>query len=299
MDNLKNIFVFNKRERVGLIFLSFLSLLLYVFKSQASQIIYPKVEYHNALLNIQFESPVLFEEEKDSVRLIDFDPNKVTENDLQSLGLDNYARKSWMGFLNKGYTFWKIEDVKKIYGLKEEDYERLKPFIKIQKVGNTKKSKFSKSKSKNIYKNKTDTKTSKKPVIIDINTANEEQLKQLRGIGPKRAKTIIKFRSILGGFHSIEQIGEVYGIDSTLFSQLKPFLKLDPSNFKRYNIFELSADSLQVHKFINYRAAHAIKRYLRNNPELQLVDPQILRTLDGVDSTYLDKAIPYLVLRKY
>lgn len=293
MDKLKDVLDFNKRERVGLILLSCVSIALYLFKMNLVPDLLKKEVHQNMIAQIEFETAVLLHEERDTVALYTFDPNQVDEADLKNFGLDRYAIKSWLGYLNKGYKFWKEEDVKKIYGLKEEDFHRLLPFMQIKHETRKNKSQDWSSKK---YENKAAKKKQRK---VDINTANAEDFKQLKGIGDKRAKTIIKFRTALNGFHSVEQIKEVYGIDSSLFAQLEPYLSLDPSQFKRMNVFTLSADSLQTHRFINYRAAHAIKRYIRNNPEQTVIDPETIRSLDGVDAKYMDKALPYLVLRKY
>ncbi len=294
MVDLKAIFLFNKRERAGIILVTGMSLLLCVLKADLISIPNQKTST-NLIAGIQFEEALNLKEERDSIVLRNFDPNKVEEKDLESFGLDRYAVASWMGFLDKGYSFRRKEDVKKIYGLKEEDYLRLETFIQIEKSKNG----FNKKSSADKYTGQKKFKTKKPNIVVDINKATEEEFMQLRGIGVKRAKTIVKFRKALGGFHSVEQIAEVYSIDSSLFVKLKPFLKVDASHFKRWNIFELSADSLQKNKFINYRAAHAIKRYLRNNKGIASVDPETLRNLDGVDTMYIDKALPYLVLRKY
>ncbi len=47
---------------------------------------------------------------------------------------------------------------------------------------------------------------------ININTADEKTLTQLKGIGPVKAKAIIDFREKYGKFHNIEELQHVKGI---------------------------------------------------------------------------------------
>ena len=47
------------------------------------------------------------------------------------------------------------------------------------------------------------------PPYFDINTATENQLQQLHGIGPKRARHIINYRQKLGRFESTAQYEQI------------------------------------------------------------------------------------------
>lgn len=66
--------------------------------------------------------------------------------------------------------------------------------------------------------NKENNQTSKK---ININTATQEELTSLSGIGESKAKSIIKYREENGNFKSIEDIMKVSGISENLFAKIK------------------------------------------------------------------------------
>ena len=57
--------------------------------------------------------------------------------------------------------------------------------------------------------------------LVDINTAEVEQLKTLNGIGDSKAKSIIEYREQNGGFKSIEEIKNVTGIGEKMFEKIK------------------------------------------------------------------------------
>ncbi|MEG1441824.1 MAG: helix-hairpin-helix domain-containing protein [Oscillospiraceae bacterium] len=58
--------------------------------------------------------------------------------------------------------------------------------------------------------------------IININTATNEELCKIDGIGEKFAQRIIDKRNELGGFTSIEQLKDVKGIGEKTFEKIKP-----------------------------------------------------------------------------
>ena len=52
----------------------------------------------------------------------------------------------------------------------------------------------------------------KKNIIVELNSADTTLLMQVKGIGRGYAKGIIRFRGLTGGFVSIEQLKEIYGM---------------------------------------------------------------------------------------
>ena len=61
---------------------------------------------------------------------------------------------------------------------------------------------------------------------ISLNSADLNQLKQLNGVGEKKAQAIIDYRRQAGGFKHIEDIQKVKGIGPALFEKNKARLKL-------------------------------------------------------------------------
>ncbi len=69
--------------------------------------------------------------------------------------------------------------------------------------------------------NNTNKETSQTNGKININTATQEELTSLSGIGEAKAKSIIKYREENGNFKSIEDIMKVSGISENLFAKIK------------------------------------------------------------------------------
>jgi competence ComEA-like helix-hairpin-helix protein len=66
----------------------------------------------------------------------------------------------------------------------------------------------------------------RKQQAIDINTADSAAWVALNGIGPGFAKRIMTYREKLGGFYQVDQLKEVYGLDSLWVKENKALLKL-------------------------------------------------------------------------
>jgi comEA protein len=64
---------------------------------------------------------------------------------------------------------------------------------------------------------------------INVNTADQEALESLPGIGPTYAQRIIAYRKEHGGFETIEELKKIDGIAEKRLENLKPFVKLTDS----------------------------------------------------------------------
>lgn len=64
-------------------------------------------------------------------------------------------------------------------------------------------------------------------VLIELNTADTTSLKTVRGIGSVFANRIVKYRKLIGGFHSKEELLKVYGIDEERYVGIAPQVWVD------------------------------------------------------------------------
>ncbi len=55
---------------------------------------------------------------------------------------------------------------------------------------------------------------------ININTASEEELTNLSGIGPSKAKAIVEYRNTNGSFKTIEELKKVSGIGEATYNNI-------------------------------------------------------------------------------
>jgi competence protein ComEA len=63
--------------------------------------------------------------------------------------------------------------------------------------------------------------------VVNVNTASAEELSQLPGVGPARARSIVELREKRGGFKRVEDLLEVKGIGEAGLAKLRPFVALE------------------------------------------------------------------------
>ncbi|MBK6836754.1 MAG: helix-hairpin-helix domain-containing protein [Bacteroidetes bacterium] len=240
-------FGFNKRERNGLIILSAIVLILFIVRlilpsfSKQQEVLLTKVEpkAKEEIVEVKQDSssPQVVEKAKrDSIRvneLFPFDPNTVSVEDAVKLGFSKKTAQTLEKYRSKGGKFKSKEDLKKLYGVSEKLYAKIESYVLIEVKA---KPEFAKTTSK--YE-----KPSAKQ--IDINTADSLELLSLPMVGPATAKKILKFRNSLGGFYSIEQLRELYGMKDSVFTIIQPRLVLSSASVKKLNVNTLSYEEMK------------------------------------------------------
>ena len=108
----------------------------------------------------------------------------------------------------------------------------------------------------------------KEGTVVELNIADTTTLKKVPGIGSSFAKRIIGYRNLLGGYYSVTQLSEVYGIDEERYNALVPWFSADPSLISTLAVNELPQDSLRRHPYINYGQAKVISQLRKQKGKL-------------------------------
>jgi competence protein ComEA len=243
----------------------------------------------------------------------DFDPNTMKEGDWVQLGLPGRVSLTISRYIEKGGRFRKPEDLKKIYGLKLSDYERLLPYVHIGRgvnysAGRTVSPEYLKynaqhaKKPDSVYAVMPDTKrrntysfySGKKLELTDINLSDSANWAGLPGIGARLAARIIHFREKLGGFYQIDQVGETFGLPDSTFQKLKPVLRLSALSLVQLDINNASKEMLQAHPYIGWQLAKAIVTFRNQHGRFRTVDE--LLQLAQLDTLRFGKLKPYLIV---
>ena len=254
---------------------------------------YQKNENENAYA-YQYDKRKSSYNENDIVKgeLFYFDPNTITGSEWKRLGLRDKTIKTIENYRNKGGRFYKPEDLQRIYGLHDDEYERLKPYIKIG--SNTPKTNEVPVSSRPKDEIQSSKSYATRYLIIDVNNADTTAFISLPGIGSKLAARIITFREKLGGFYSVEQIGETYGLPDSTFQKIKQYLKLDNPSVKKININTATVDELKAHPYIKYSLANPIIAYRNEHGSFSKIE-DIKKVMAVTDDIY-KKIAPYLTL---
>jgi len=232
-----------------------------------------------------------FYQASDMKKLYNFSDEEFNriKNFIEKILLENGIPQKQVNMIikyrNKGGKFYKKEDLKKIYGMPESVYNALENFVIIE-------SNFSKKKT--IAKaslQKPFVKKSFVPIQIDINKSNAEEWQKLHGIGPAFSKRITKFRDALGGFYTVDQVGETYGLPDSTFQSIKTQLVKSPI-LKKININQASEDDLKKHPYISWKQAKLIISYRAMHGDFKLVED--LLQIQVLNQEWLDKVKYYL-----
>lgn len=103
---------------------------------------------------------------------------------------------------------------------------------------------------------------------VALNTADTTELKKVPGIGSTFAMRIVKFRNLLGGFYTVEQLREVYGLDEERYQSLHNWFTTDISAIKKLQINTLPEDSLRKHPYISYKQAKVLAQIRKQQGHL-------------------------------
>jgi competence ComEA-like helix-hairpin-helix protein len=216
--------------------------------------------------------------------LFPFDPNTLPEEGWQRLGLRPRTVKTILNYRSKGGRFYKPEDLKKIWGLPAGFYDRVQAFIRIPVA----KLEAAPNNFKTPYEKKEPTVT-----VVDINTADTSTLIALPGIGSKLANRIVAFRERLGGFHSVNQLSETYGLPDSTFQKLKPRLQVH-GDLKKWNINTATKDELKTHPYVKWQLANLIVEYRAQHGLFKNLDE--LKNIMLIDEAVYNKIAPYLTI---
>lgn len=204
-------------------------------------------------------------EESIPIILTSFNPNTADSITFRHLGLPAWMIKNVLHYRAKGGKFRKTEDLKKIYGMTEEQYSVLSPYIHIPPEDTARHtSQLYITQTVPVENIKYETGT-----VLDLNLADTTELKKIPGIGSGIARLIVGYRQRLGGFYQIKQLKDI-NLD---IQQLQAWFNIDPANVHRINLNRTGVDRLRSHPYINFYQAKAIVEYRKKKGSLTSLKP--------------------------
>jgi competence ComEA-like helix-hairpin-helix protein len=220
---------------------------------------------------------------KAPARLHPFDPNTASLQDLQSLGLSQKLVNRIVNYRLRGGKFRIKSDLRKIYGLDSSTFLKLNAFINLPDSIST----------------STPTVSLRKTIPLepfDLNTADTAKLVKLYGIGPRLSKRIIAYRNRLGGFISMDQLNEVYGLDTAAINLLRKrsFIS-DDFKPRMININVADQKELNSLPYIKFNLAKSITAYRFQHGEFKSVEE--LKRIALMDTSVFEKIKPYLTVK--
>ena len=208
--------------------------------------------------------------------LFTFDPNNLTDEGWQKLGLSESQVKVINNYKAKGGKFYTKADLKKMYSVTDSDYQRLEPYIDIP----------------NTYHH---SEKAAPGEVIEINSADSAKLTRIRGIGPAFAMRIIRYRERVGGFYKKEQLKEVFGIDETKYAEIENGISVNGRRITKLNVNTATFNQLQRFPYLSYKQMNAILEYHAQHGDYESIDD--MKNIAILNEGILRKIEPYLVFK--
>ncbi len=156
------------------------------------------------------------EADRSDVRLFHFDSNDLPVEQWVLLGLSERQAEAIRKFESRGGHFRTKADLAKMRVVKPELFAQWQPFIDLpdslprSRAASPAYTWSPDSASERGTQVRTEPLGARKHERLEVNTADTTELVAVPGIGPAFARGIVKFRDRLGGFHSLDQLSEVY-----------------------------------------------------------------------------------------
>lgn len=209
-----------------------------------------------------------------------FDPNQYSAEDWMKLGLSRKQSAVVLKFTERG--IYSNEQLQKIFVIPSELYEMIKDstFYPARE--------FKKDENKPAFVSK------KEIVLIDVNSADQEEMETIPGVGPFYAKNIIKYRDRLGGFSKKEQLLEVWKMDVEKYTSIEKYIKINPTSIQQLHLNTVKVEQLKTHPYLNWNSANSIIKMRDMKGGFKKIDE--IKESVLIDEELFEKIKPYLSL---
>ncbi len=129
-------------------------------------------------------------------------------------------------------------------------------------------------------------------VQIELNKADAQDLQALPGVGPVLSQRIVRFREVLGGFHDIDDLYDVFGLDSSVVDGAKSLITIDAQLILPFCLDTVSFRSMLKHPRFDFETTKKLMR--ARGRGVHTLDVVLLRS--RLDSVTLRKVQPYLMM---
>jgi competence ComEA-like helix-hairpin-helix protein len=292
LKNFKSHFRFNKQERSGIFFLLFFLILIqigyYLYRSNSSNQTFPLLFDSATQAKIDSLKKVMVK--RDSLSVYPFNPNFITDFKGYTLGMSVeeidrlHAFRATDNFVNSAEAFQEVTKIS------DSLLRVISPFFKFPEWTQNKKS--------NAANRSVVAKVGfadKNIVLKDLNTATEEELKRINGIGEKLSARIIKFRNRLGGFLVDEQLYDVYYLDEEVVERvLTEYKVITKPDIAKINVNTATVEELSKLIYIQKQVAVGIVNYRNLNGSINSLNELLIVKDFPVDK--IDRIALYLSL---
>lgn len=260
-------FKFSKAERKGIALLLLLVLVL--------QLGYHFVDFNS----FAKDSPdklrwLALQAELDSVKeaslkvekkMYPFNPNFITDYKGYTLGMSVVEIDRLHAYRKEGKYVNSPQEFQTITKISDSLLQAISPYFKFPDWVRNKK-----ENTGYVYYEKKPLVKKEKKVLIDINQATQADLIKIYGIGEGISLRILKFKESLGGFVSMEQMNDVWGLSPEVIQRLNDNFKIvSPPDVKKIDINNASLKEIAEFPYFKYTLAKEIVKHRSMNGDFK------------------------------
>jgi len=266
-------FQYNKKQRTGFFMLFGIIIVL--------QLVYFFVDFNPIIendsnkqqwLSLQSQVDSLKFTKSGSVQIIfPFNPNFISDYKGYKLGMSVEEIDRLLAFRKQNKFVNSAKEFQEVTKVSDSLLNAIAPFFKFPSWVNNKRE----HNQHTVFSNQAFTKR-EKIVQIDINQATKEDLVKINGIGEVISLRILTQKEKLGGFVSMEQLKEVWGLSPEVILNLnKYFIITKLPNLAKIDVNNASLKELSRFYYFKYDLAKQIVKYRSMNGDFKNIDDLI------------------------
>lgn len=267
---LKSLLHFSKDQKIGILMLFTIIVVLqlsYYFTDFSFSENQPKEA--SQWISLQSSLDTLKSEKKEvGYKMYPFNPNFITDFKGYKLGMTTQEIDRLLAYRKQGKFANSPEEFQKVTGISDSLLNVISPYFKFPDWVTNSKSNYKEYKSK--WKE-----FPKKEVlkVLDVNDATKEDFMKVFGIGEAISDRIITQRNTLGGFVSMEQMNEIWGLSPEVVTNLNKYFTLNKiPSIKKIDINNASIKELGQFLYFRYPISKNIVTYRSMNGDLKIED---------------------------
>ena len=266
-ETIKSFFKFSRDQRTGIFVLLMIIIalqMMYFFLDFSS--FSKESPEKGKWLSFQSHIDSLKKEKLDYVpKIYPFNPNFITDYKGYKLGMSVLEIDRLLAFRKQNKYVNSAKEFQVVTKVSDSLLNAISPYFKFPDWVNNKKE----FKDYQKYPNTAFAKK-EKMVVIDINQATQEDLIKIYGIGEAISLRILKFKESLGGFVSMEQMNDIWGLSPEVIENLNTHFKISAMpTVKKIDINNASIKELSLFPYFKYPIAKNIVTFRSMNGDIK------------------------------
>lgn len=206
-------------------------------------------------LSMQGQIDALKADNVEVEKIFPFNPNFISDYKGYQLGMSLTEIDRLHAYRAKGKFLNSAEDFQEVTKVPDSLFKKISPYFKFPEYKNKKVSGRIAAEDKILPQYKSETVLAK----IDINKATEEDLVKVRGIGVGYAQMILRRKTALGGFVSMEQLSDFKELSTEVLQLLSQTFEIrDLPSVNSINVNTASLNQLSHFPYFTKNIARAI-----------------------------------------